>query len=175
MKSAEKVSEDIKEVPVMEKAFDLGWLVIITQKSRVSKLRISAAMDMDSFQAFERAWSTPLPHPLRRPRTKIPRKVPGPLLPPGDRRGCQRLRNPYLQDLPSTSAMANKDEVVKVGVLVEDAPVETPRFRDAIFGIRSVADIKAILTHDEYDPHVHIMVLLFFTFMVGVVSFALGA
>jgi hypothetical protein len=42
-----------KEVPVMEKAFDLGWLIIITQKSKVNQLRISAAMDMGSFQAFE--------------------------------------------------------------------------------------------------------------------------
>lgn len=46
-------NEDKKEVPVMEKAFDLGWLVIITQKSKVNQLRISAAMDMGSFQAFE--------------------------------------------------------------------------------------------------------------------------
>ena len=39
----------------MEKAFDWSWLVIITQKSRVNQLRISAAMDMGSFQAFEMA------------------------------------------------------------------------------------------------------------------------
>jgi hypothetical protein len=37
----------------MEKVLDLGWLVVITQKSKVSKLRISAAMDMAAFQAFE--------------------------------------------------------------------------------------------------------------------------
>jgi hypothetical protein len=37
----------------MENTFDLGWLVIITQKSKVNKLRISAAMDMGSFAAFE--------------------------------------------------------------------------------------------------------------------------
>ncbi len=37
----------------MDNALDLGWLVIITQNSKVSKLRISAAMDMGSFQAFE--------------------------------------------------------------------------------------------------------------------------
>jgi hypothetical protein len=37
----------------MEENFDLGWLVIITQKSRVSQLRVSAAMDMVSFAAFE--------------------------------------------------------------------------------------------------------------------------
>ncbi len=46
---------NIKEVPDMEETVDLGWLVVITQKSRVSKLRISAAMDMGSFAAFEAA------------------------------------------------------------------------------------------------------------------------
>lgn len=39
----------------MEDRINLGWLVIITQKSRVSNLRISAAMDMGSFVAFEQA------------------------------------------------------------------------------------------------------------------------
>ena len=39
----------------MEESIDLGWLVIITQKSRVANLRISAAMDMGSFVAFEQA------------------------------------------------------------------------------------------------------------------------
>jgi len=39
----------------MEETVNLGWLVVITQKSRVSKLRISAAMDMGSFAAFEAA------------------------------------------------------------------------------------------------------------------------
>ncbi len=39
----------------MEDRVDLGWLVIITEKSRVNKLRISAAMDMDTFAAFEAA------------------------------------------------------------------------------------------------------------------------
>jgi len=39
----------------MEQTVDLGWLVVITQDSRVSKLRISAAMDMSTFIAFESA------------------------------------------------------------------------------------------------------------------------
>lgn len=39
----------------MEDHVDLGWLIVITQKSRVSNLRISAAMDMGSFAAFEAA------------------------------------------------------------------------------------------------------------------------
>lgn len=37
----------------MGKALDMGWLVVITQRSKVNKLRISAAMDMAAFQAFE--------------------------------------------------------------------------------------------------------------------------
>ena len=37
----------------MENSVDLGWLVVITQNSRVNKLRISAAMDLGTFQAFE--------------------------------------------------------------------------------------------------------------------------
>ena len=48
-------TEKNPEVLIMEKAFDWSWLVIITQKSRVNQLRISAAMDMGSFQAFEMA------------------------------------------------------------------------------------------------------------------------
>ena len=47
------MSASNKEVPVMDKDTDLGWLVIITQKSRVSQLRISAAMDMVTFASFE--------------------------------------------------------------------------------------------------------------------------
>jgi len=49
-----------KEVPVMEKNVDLGWLVVITQKSRVNQLRISAAMDMGTFVAFESAEDDPV-------------------------------------------------------------------------------------------------------------------
>ena len=55
MVSAQNRVGNIKEVPDMEETVDLGWLVVITQKSRVSKLRISAAMDMGSFAAFEAA------------------------------------------------------------------------------------------------------------------------
>lgn len=50
-----------KEVLVMEDTIDLGWLVVITQKSRVNKLRISAAMDMPSFAAFEAAEDDSVP------------------------------------------------------------------------------------------------------------------
>jgi len=37
----------------MGKALDLGWLVVITQDSKVARLRLSAAMDMGSFARFE--------------------------------------------------------------------------------------------------------------------------
>jgi hypothetical protein len=45
----------------MENTVDMGWLVVITADSRVSKLRISAAMDMSSFVAFESAEDEPVP------------------------------------------------------------------------------------------------------------------
>jgi hypothetical protein len=45
----------------MEPTIDMGWLVVITNDSRVSKLRISAAMDMSSFIAFESAEDDPVP------------------------------------------------------------------------------------------------------------------
>jgi hypothetical protein len=50
-----------KEVSDMEPTVDLGWLVVITMDSRVSKLRLSAAMDMSSFVAFESAEDEPVP------------------------------------------------------------------------------------------------------------------
>jgi hypothetical protein len=53
--------ENSKEVPDMERTVDLGWLVVITKDSRVSKLRISAAMDMPSFVAFESAEDETVP------------------------------------------------------------------------------------------------------------------
>lgn len=53
--------EKNKEVPDMENTVDMGWLVVITADSRVSKLRISAAMDMSSFVAFESAGDEAVP------------------------------------------------------------------------------------------------------------------
>jgi hypothetical protein len=55
MVRAQKRVGNIKEVLDMEDYVDLGWLVVITQKSRVNSLRISAAMDMGTFAAFEAA------------------------------------------------------------------------------------------------------------------------
>ena len=56
-----KRGEKNKEVPDMEETVDMGWLVVITKDSRVSKLRISAAMDMSTFVAFESAEDEPVP------------------------------------------------------------------------------------------------------------------
>jgi hypothetical protein len=56
-----KRGENNKEVPDMEKTVDMGWLVVITADSRVSKLRLSAAMDMGTFVAFESAEDPPVP------------------------------------------------------------------------------------------------------------------
>jgi hypothetical protein len=66
--------------------------------------------------------------------------------------------------------MADDEDVVEAE-LVED----TPKFLHAILGIRSLDDIKAILTHEEYNPHVHMAILLFCVFLVGTISFLVGA
>jgi hypothetical protein len=70
--------------------------------------------------------------------------------------------------------MAEGEEVVEVEEVVEPEDL-TPSFRKAVFGIRSLDDIKALITHDEYDPHVHLIILLFAAFMVGAISFLVGA
>ena len=41
----------------MEETLDLGWFIIITPTSRVSQLRLSAAMDLGAFARFEAAGS----------------------------------------------------------------------------------------------------------------------
>ena len=52
-----------------------------------------------------------------------------------------------------------------------DVPAdETPKFSKALLSIRSVSDIKAILTHQEYEPHVHMLILLLITFIVGAIT-----
>ena len=74
-------------------------------------------------------------------------------------------------------AMAKEETPIKMAELVEDQPAvrETPRFRDAVLGIRSVADLKDVVTNPDYNPHVHIILLLSLTYIVGIVSLALGA
>lgn len=69
--------------------------------------------------------------------------------------------------------MAQEEDVLEVEEAVDAE--EAPSFRSAVFGIRSIDDIKALMTHEEYDPHVHLMILLFATFMVGAISFLIGA
>ena len=73
--------------------------------------------------------------------------------------------------------MADTEGPIKVAELVDETPPvsETPRFRDAVFGIRSFADLKKVVTHPDYNPHVHIIILLTLTYIVGIVSLALGA
>ena len=59
--------------------------------------------------------------------------------------------------------------------VIEETFEAAPRFRDAILGIRSLKDIKVILTIEEYDPHVHMLMLVSATFIVGAIVFAVGA
>jgi hypothetical protein len=70
--------------------------------------------------------------------------------------------------------MAEEDEVVEVEEVTEPEDT-TPSFRKAVLGIRSLDDIKALMTHEEYDPHVHLIMLLIATFLVGAISFLVGA
>ncbi len=70
--------------------------------------------------------------------------------------------------------MADEEEGLEVVEVVEPEDT-TPSFRRAVMNIRSLDDIKALMTHEEYDPHVHLILLLFVTFLVGAVSFLVGA
>jgi hypothetical protein len=68
--------------------------------------------------------------------------------------------------------MAKKEEPVnKVVEVVE----ETPHFRDALLGIRSFSDLMAVARHPDYNPHVHLMLLLTITALVGIVGYISGA
>ena len=64
-----------------------------------------------------------------------------------------------------------KVEVVEV---VEVAP-EQPRFRDAVLGIRSFSDLMNVARNPDYNPHVHIMMLLTITACVGIAGYFSGA
>lgn len=66
--------------------------------------------------------------------------------------------------------MADEDK----GEVLELIEEENPRFRDALLGIRSFADIKDLVTNPDYNPHVHIMILLTITYLVGIISLAAG-
>jgi hypothetical protein len=64
-----------------------------------------------------------------------------------------------------------KDGIVKVVEVVD----EQPRFRDALLSIRSVSDLKAVAFNPDYNPHVHIMLLLTITALVGIGGYISGA
>lgn len=64
-----------------------------------------------------------------------------------------------------------KEEVPKVVEVVE----ENPRFRDAVLGIRSLSDLMNVARNPDYNPHVHMMLLLTVTAMVGIVGYISGA
>ena len=71
-------------------------------------------------------------------------------------------------------AMAKDEELMEVAELVLEAEGDTPRFRDAVMGIRSVSDLKAVVKNEDYDPHVHIIILLVITFFVGAFFYGMG-
>jgi hypothetical protein len=64
-----------------------------------------------------------------------------------------------------------KEEIVEVVEVVD----EQPSFRDALFGIRSVTDLKRVATNPDYNPHIHIMLLLTITACVGIAGYLSGA
>ncbi|NIP34088.1 MAG: hypothetical protein GWN18_04010 [Thermoplasmata archaeon] len=64
-----------------------------------------------------------------------------------------------------------KEEEVEVVQIVD----EQPRFRDAIFGIRSFSDLMNVARNPDYNPHIHLMLLLTITALVGIVGYISGA
>ncbi len=71
-------------------------------------------------------------------------------------------------------AMAKDDEITEVAELVLEEDEGTPRFRNAVLAIRSGSDLKAVVTNEDYDPHVHLIILLVITFIVGTVFYGMG-
>ena len=70
--------------------------------------------------------------------------------------------------------MAKDEEIMEVAELVLESDEDTPRFRDALLGIRSGSDLKAVITNENYDPHVHIIALLVITLFVGAIFYSMG-
>ena len=64
-----------------------------------------------------------------------------------------------------------KEEVVEVVEVV----AEQPSFPDAVLGIRSLSDLMNVARNPDYNPHVHIMILLSITACVGVAGYFSGA
>jgi hypothetical protein len=71
-------------------------------------------------------------------------------------------------------AKKKEDDVVEVVEVVELVD-EQPRFRDALLGIRSISDMMALAKNPDYNPHVHMMILLSITALVGIVGYISGA
>ena len=70
--------------------------------------------------------------------------------------------------------MTKDEEIMEVAELVLDDYESMPRFRTAVLGIRSVSDFKAVVTNEDYDPHVHLISLLIITFFVGALFYSMG-
>jgi hypothetical protein len=68
-------------------------------------------------------------------------------------------------------AKKKEDEVVEVVEVVD----EQPSFRDALLGIRSLSDLMAVARNPDYNPHVHLMLLLSITAIVGIAGYISGA
>ncbi len=64
-----------------------------------------------------------------------------------------------------------KEEVVEVVELVD----EQPSFRTALFAIRSFSDLVNVAKNPDYNPHVHVMMLLTITAIVGIAGYLSGA
>jgi len=70
--------------------------------------------------------------------------------------------------------MTKDEEIMEVAELIREDGEDTPRFRDAVLGIRSGSDLKAVVTNENYDPHVHLIALLIITFFVGAIFYGMG-
>lgn len=71
--------------------------------------------------------------------------------------------------------MAKKDQEVIEVVPVDEVEGDLPRFRDAVLGIRSFKGLMAVAKNPDYNPHVHIMILLSITALVAIVGYITGA
>jgi len=71
--------------------------------------------------------------------------------------------------------MAEKNEEPIEVIGVAERVQGQPRFRDALLSVRSVSDLMTLAKNPDYNPHVHMMLLLFITALVGIVGYISGA
>ncbi len=71
--------------------------------------------------------------------------------------------------------MAKKEESAKETKEVVEVVEENPRFRDALLGIRSFSDLMNVARNPDYNPHIHLMLLLTITALVGIAGYISGA